>query len=92
MLGSCLVLRSLGNSFQDWSIVHPLKVYKMGCNEHLIGKSNCHADNQRDAVCRKGLPVNIQMSLQKLNPQQEEGKFFGVPMKAFLIEGSTARV
>lgn len=35
--------------------VCPLKVCKMGCNEHLIGKPNCHADHQRDTMCGEGL-------------------------------------
>lgn len=54
----------------------------MGCNEHLIGKPNCHADHQRDTMCGEDLTVDIQMYFQKLNPQQEEGKFFGGPEKA----------
>lgn len=54
----------------------------MGCNEHLIGKPNCHADHQRGTTCGQSLTVDIQMYFQKVNPQQEEGKFFGGPVKA----------
>jgi len=36
----------------------------------------------RDSTCGQGLAVDVQMYFQKLNPQQEEGKFFGGPEKA----------
>lgn len=77
--GNCSGLNSLMNSFQGWSA---LKVYKMGCNEHPIGKPNCHADHQRDRDCGQGLTGEMQICFQKLNLQQEERRFFGGPVKA----------
>lgn len=61
VLGKFSGLKSLINSFQGWSAVCSLKVYKLGCNEHLIGKPNCHADHQRDRNCGQGLTGEIQM-------------------------------
>lgn len=52
-----------------------------------MGNPNCHANHGGDATRGQGLTVDMRMRFQKLNPQQEEVKFFSGPVKASCCGG-----